>query len=192
MQHHGASAVVLHGDALDAEVLQEANVGAAETVVAVTNDDETNIFASLLAKRAGCQRVITLVNKSSYQPMLPPMGIDTVVSPSAITISSILRHVRHRAVAVVHALREDFGEVIEAEAQKGSPLVSAALSRVGMPQGMLIGALVRDGEVIIPDGETVVQPGDRVIAVVSYNALHAAETMIAGEPAEGAEEKERE
>jgi trk system potassium uptake protein TrkA len=188
----GAGAVVLHGDALDAEVLQEANVGAAETVVAVTNDDETNIFASLLAKRAGCQRVITLVNKSSYQPMLPPMGIDTVVSPSAITISSILRHVRHRAVAVVHALREDFGEVIEAEAQKGSPLVSAALSRVGMPQGMLIGALVRDGEVIIPDGETVVQPGDRVIAVVSYNALHAAETMIAGEPAEGAEEKERE
>ncbi|HEV7268084.1 MAG TPA: Trk system potassium transporter TrkA [Falsiroseomonas sp.] len=178
----GAGAVVLHGDALDAEVLEEANVAAAETVVAVTNDDETNIFASLLARRAGCQRVITLVNKTSYTPMLPPMGIDTVVSPSAITISSILRHVRHRAVAAVYTLREDFGEVIEAEAQKGSPLVAAPLRSVGMPSGMLVGALVRAGEVIIPDGETQVQPGDRVIAVVSYNALHAAEAMIAGEP----------
>lgn len=178
----GSGAVVLHGDALEAEVLEEANVRAAETLVAVTNDDETNIFASILAKRAGCQRAITLVNKASYEPLLPSIGIDTVVSPRTITISTILRHVRRGPVAAVHTLREDFGEVIEAEALRGSRLVSGALHSVGMPGGMLIGALVRDGEVIIPTGETIVQPGDRVIAVVSYNALEAAEAMIAGEP----------
>jgi trk system potassium uptake protein TrkA len=177
----GGACVVLHGDALDAEVLAEANVGAAETIVAVTNDDETNIFASVLAKRAGCGRAITLVNKASYEPLLPALGIDAVVSPSAITISTVLRHVRRGAIAAVHTLRENFGEVIEATALPGSRLVSAPLRSVGMPEGMLVGAVVRAGEVIIPDAETVIRPGDRVIAVVSYDALRAAEAMIEGE-----------
>ncbi|WP_135466674.1 Trk system potassium transporter TrkA [Crenalkalicoccus roseus] len=181
----GGRAVILHGDALDVEVLEEANVQAAETVVAVTNDDETNIFSSILAKRAGCQRAITLVNKASYEPLLPTFGIDAVVSPSAITISTILRHVRRGAIAAVYTLREDFGEVIEAEALPGSRLVSGPLRAVGMPAGMLVGAIVRAGEVIIPTAETAIRPGDSVIAIVSYNALHEAENIIAGEAPAG-------
>jgi trk system potassium uptake protein TrkA len=182
----GREAVVLHGDALDAEVLEEANVGAAETVVAVTNDDETNIFSSVLAKRAGCQRAITLVNKTSYEAILPSLGIDAVVSPSAITISTILRHVRRGAIAALYTLREDFGEVIEAEALPGSRLVSGPLRAIGMPEGMLVGAVVRQGRVIIPDGDTRIEARDKVIAVVAYNALREVEAMIAGEAAAGA------
>ena len=177
----GAGVVVMQGDALEGEVLEEANVRAADVLVAVTNDDETNIFTSILAKRAGCQRAITLVNKASYEPVLPSIGIDTVVSPRTITISTILRHVRRGPVAAVHTLREDFGEVIEAEALRGSRLVSGPLRMVGMPGGMLVGALVRAGEVIIPTGDTVVQPGDRMIAVVTATALLDAEAIIAGE-----------
>jgi len=94
----GDAAVVIQGDALDKEVLLEANVQSAETIIAVTNDDETNIFASVLAKREGCSRAITLVNKTSYEHVLPALGIDAVVSPSAVTISTILRHVRHRSI----------------------------------------------------------------------------------------------
>ncbi|WP_046861723.1 Trk system potassium transporter TrkA [Microvirga massiliensis] len=175
----GESAIVLQGDALDRDVLLEAHVQAAETIIAVTNDDETNIFASVLAKREGCARAITLVNKRSYEPLLPSFGIDTVVSPSAITISTILRHVRHRSVSALYTLREDFGEVIEATATKGSRLVSGNLREIGLPEGMLIGAIVRDGDVIIPTGETRVQPGDSIIAVVTYRALRKAEAMLA-------------
>ena len=178
------AAVVLHGDALDREVLSEANVRAAETVIAVTNDDETNIFASVLAKREGCARAITLVNKTSYGPLLPALGIDAVVSPNAITISTILRHVRHRSISALYNLREDFGEVIEATAQEGSRLVRGTLRDVGMPDGMLIGAVVRNGEVIIPTGETRVRPGDNIVAVVTYRALRKAEAILAGVPRE--------
>jgi trk system potassium uptake protein TrkA len=177
----GDAAVVLHGDALDKEVLEEANIRSAETVVAVTNDDETNIFASVLAKREGCGRAITLVNKSSYEPLLPSLGIDAVVSPNAITISTILRHVRHGAVTALHTLREDFGEVIETTALEGSRLVGGPLREVGMPEGMLVGAVVRrDGEVAIPGGDFRVRPGDRVVAVVTYRALRKAEALLAG------------
>ncbi len=176
----GDGALVLHGDALDKDVLREASVDAADTIVAVTNDDETNIFASVLAKREGCGRAITLVNKSSYEPILPALGIDAVVSPNAVTISTILRHVRPRSVSALYTLREDFGEVIEATAQQGSRLVRGNLRQIGLPEGMLIGAIVRDGEVVIPRGTSRIEPGDRVVALVTWAALHDAEALMAG------------
>jgi trk system potassium uptake protein TrkA len=177
----GASVLVLHGDALEAATLEEANIAAADTVIAVTNDDETNIFSSMLAKRRGCQRAVTLVNKASYEPILPSLGIDAAVSPSTITISSILRHIRRGAVAAVHTLREDFGEVLEAEALAGSRLVSAPLGALDLPQGFRVGAIVRQGEVILPGPETRIAPGDRVVAAVTTSALRAAEGLIAAE-----------
>ena len=176
----GSNIVVLHGDALDKEVLEEANVRSAETIVAVTNDDETNIFTSVLAKREGCGRAITLVNKTSYEPLLPTLGIDAVVSPNAVTISTILRHVRRGAISALHTLREGFGEVIEAEALPGSRLVYGPLRSVVMPQGMRIGAVVRDAAVVIPDGGFRIRPGDRIVAIVTYRALRKAEAMLTG------------
>jgi trk system potassium uptake protein len=176
----GDAAVVLQGDALDKDVLIEANVQSAETIIAVTNDDETNIFASVLAKREGCTRAITLVNKTSYEHVLPALGIDAVVSPSAITISTILRHVRHRSISALYTLREGFGEVIQATAQEGSRLVKGTLRDALLPDGMLIGAIVRNDEVIIPTSSTRVQPGDSIIAVVAYRVLRKAEAILAG------------
>jgi trk system potassium uptake protein len=176
----GDAVVVIQGDALDKDVLIEANVQSAETIIAVTNDDETNIFASVLAKREGCTRAITLVNKTSYEHVLPALGIDAVVSPSAITISTILRHVRHRSISALYTLREDFGEVIQATAQEGSRLVRGTLRDAKLPDGMLVGAIVRNGEVIIPTSSTRVFPGDSIIAVVTYQALRKAEAILAG------------
>jgi trk system potassium uptake protein TrkA len=175
----GRDVVVLQGDALEKEMLEEANIGAADTLVAVTNDDETNIFTSVLARRAGCARVITLVNKSSYAPVVEELGIDTVVSPSSITISSILRHVRRGAIAQVYQLPGDEAEVVEARALAGSRLVSAPLGKIGLPPGMLIGAVMRQGEMIIPDATTTLQAGDSIIAAVSSNVLRQAEALLA-------------
>lgn len=175
----GPSVIVLQGDALEREMLEEANAGAADTLVAVTNDDETNIFASVLARRAGCQRVITLVNKSSYAPVVGALGIDTVVSPSSITISSILRHVRRGSIAQVYQLPGDEAEVVEARALAGSRLVSGPLGQIGVPSGMLIGAVIREQEIFIPDAHTVLQAGDSVIAAVAGSSLRQAEALLA-------------
>lgn len=177
----GDSAVVINGDALDRAVLKEANIGAAGTIVAVTNDDETNIFASVLAKKAGCPRAITLVNKRTYEPFMSTLGIDAVVSPSEVTISSVLRHVRGSNVSALYTLREDFGEVVEAEIAPASPLLGKPLSRLALPSGMEVGAVVRDGLVIIPHGETVFEAGDHIVALVTYADLRKAVALISGE-----------
>jgi len=174
-----ASTLVLKGDGLDRDVLEEARVSRADTIVAVTNDDETNVFASLLAKRAGCQRAITLLNKTSYEPIVAALGINVVVSPGAVTVSSILRHVRRGRVSAVHTIGEGFGEVIEAEALETSRLVSAPLGKIGLPHGMLIGALVRGEEVIIPTSQTTIQPHDRVIVMATADLLKKVERMFA-------------
>jgi len=176
----GDSAIVINGDALDRAVLQEANVGAAGTIVAVTNDDETNIFASVLAKKAGCPRAITLVNKRSYEPFMATLGIDSVVSPSEVTISTVLRHVRGSHVSALYTLREDFGEVVEAEVAHNSALLRAPLSKLALPPGMIVGAVVRDGRAIIPHGDTNFQAGDHIVALVTYADLRKAVTLISG------------
>ena len=174
----GDSAIVLNGDALDRELLAEAQAGSADTIVAVTNDDEANIFVSVLAKQAGCKRAITLVNKSNYESLIPTLGIDAVVSPSAVTISTVLRHVRHGTIFALYTLREDFGEVVEAEISDGSRLLRRPLGQLGLPAGMKIGAVVRNGGAIMPDDATQLEVGDHVVALVTYSHLRFAEALL--------------
>ncbi|MFP6735729.1 MAG: Trk system potassium transporter TrkA [Rhodospirillales bacterium] len=171
--------VVLLGDVLDSDILEEANVSAAEAVVAVTNDDETNILAALLAKRQGSARAITLVNSEAYAPLVPDLGIDVVVSPRHITVSTILQHVRRGRIHSVHTLRDGFGELIEAEALETSPLVGQPLGESDLPDGVLVGAVVHDGEVIIPRSSTVIQTGDRVVLLAPAEAVRQVEKMFA-------------
>lgn len=171
--------VVLLGDVLDSDILEEANVASAEAVVSVTNDDETNILAALLAKRKGSARAITLVNSEAYAPLTPDLGIDVVVSPRHITVSTILQHVRRGRIHSVHALRDGFGELIEAEALETSPLVGQPLGESDLPDGVLVGAVVHEGEVIIPRSSTVIHTGDRVVLLAPADAVRQVEKMFA-------------
>ncbi|MGQ0663853.1 MAG: Trk system potassium transporter TrkA [Pseudomonadota bacterium] len=171
--------LVLNGDALDPDTLEEAHIRDTETVVAVTNDDETNILASLLAKRAGCKRAVTLVNKITYSGLVASFGIDVVVSPRSITVSTILQQVRRGRIRAVHTLREGFGEIIEADALETSSLVDKPLREAGLPDGVILGALVRGDKVIIPRGDTVARAGDRVILLATSEAVKSVEKMFA-------------
>ncbi|MBM3582951.1 MAG: Trk system potassium transporter TrkA [Alphaproteobacteria bacterium] len=155
--------VVLHGDALDRDILEEANVANTETVVAVSNDDEVNILASLLAKRFGAVRAVTLINSSTYGALIGSLGVDVTVNPRETTVSRILEHVRRGRISAVHSLREGIAEIIEAEALDTSPIVGRPMREAKLPQGVRIGAIVRDGKVVVPRGDTVIKAKDRVI-----------------------------
>ena len=169
---------VTHGDALDTEILEETNIKHADTVVAVSNDDETNILASLLAKRFGVEHTIALVNKDTYTPLITTLGIDVLVNPRAITVSTILQHIRRGRIRSVHSLRDGFAEVIEAEALDTTPLVNAPLAEINLPADVIIGAVVRDGKVIIARATTVIQSGDRVILLSAAHSVKKVEKMF--------------
>ncbi len=170
--------MVVQGDVKEPEILEEAGVGATETVVAVTNDDETNILSCLLAKQYGDKRVICLINKSTYEPLVNSLGMDVVVSPRNITVSTILQHVRRGRIHSVHTLREGFGELIEAEALETSELVGVPLRDVKLPGGVLLGAIVRDGEMICPRGGTVIKTGDRIVLFAAADVIRKVENLF--------------
>jgi len=170
--------VVLHGDGMDPEILREANVQASEAIVAVSDDDEVNILSSLLAKREGCQRAITLVNNTTYGPLVGSIGIDVVIEPRATTVSTILQHVRRGRIRALHRLRDGIAEVIEAEAMETSDLVGKPLSEIHLPGGIVVGAIVRENEVVLPRGDSIIQAHDRVIIFTVSDMVKTVEKMF--------------
>jgi len=171
--------VVIQGNVIDPEILEEAGVAECEAIIAVTNDDETNILASLLAKRNGTQRAMTLVSNVTYGPLITSLGIDVVVSPRAITASTILQHVRRGRIRAVHSLGDDFGELIEAEIMETSGLTGRTIAEAALPDGIMFGAVVRDGEVIMPRSDTVMRVNDRVVLFARAGVVRAVEKLFA-------------
>ncbi len=170
--------VVIYGNILEPEILFEAGVDKAETVVAVTDDDESNILASLLAKKCGARRAITLINKSTYNTLVGPLGVDVVVNPRSITVSQILSHVRRGRVHSAYSVQEDFGELIEADAIETSPLVGQPLKDVDLPKNARFGAILRKGQIIVPRPQTVVEGGDRIVLFAATEAVREVEKLF--------------
>lgn len=170
---------VIHGDGLDQDILEEAAIRQTDAIVTVTDHDETNILGALLSKRFGVRRAITLVNNLNYNPLITALGVDVVISPREITTSTILRHVRQGRIRSVHSLRGGFAELIEAEALDTSGLVGQPLKETKLPDGIIIGALVRDGTVIMPRPDSVIKQGDLVVLLAVARAVRKVEKMFA-------------
>lgn len=169
---------VIHGDALDSDILTEVNIAMAEAVIAVSNDDEVNILASLLAKRAGCQRAMTLVTSSNYAPLMGTLGVDVAISPRESTVSTILQRIRRGRILGIQSIRDGLAEIVEAEALETSPLVGKPLNEIKLPNGILVGAILRNDEVIIPRGDSIIAAHDRVVVFATAAAVRKLEKMF--------------
>ncbi len=155
--------IVINGDGSDKTLLQEENIGDCDFMVAVTGDEDSNVLMSILAKGLGAKKTITRISKLSYIPLVSALGIDTVVSPRLSAIRAILQHIRRGKIISVAPLKGEHAEAIEAEALESSDLVNLPLSKVKFPKGSLVGAIVRNDEIIIPLGDSVIRPKDRLI-----------------------------
>ena len=156
--------IVLHGDGLDVSLLTEAGVSRADAMLAVTDDDKTNMLAAVRAKSEGCPYAIALINDPTLVPLMGPLGIDAYINPRATTVSSILRHIRHGRVRAVYSIGDAEAEVIEAEVLSTSPMAGKRIADIDFPEGVLVGAVRKGGKVIRPMGDTRIDEGD-VIAL---------------------------
>jgi trk system potassium uptake protein TrkA len=164
-----AKTVVLMGSATDKALLEEENIDTIDVFIAVTNDDETNIMSSMLAKRLGARKVMTLINKAAYVDLVQGGVIDVAISPQQTTIGSLLTHVRRGDVVNVHSLRRGAAEAIEAIAhgdKLSSKVVGRTIADIDLPKGTTIGAIVRGDQVIIAHEEIVVESDDHIILFV--------------------------
>lgn len=163
------STVVLQGSASDKDLMLEENIADADIFLALTNDDEANIMSSLLAKRLGAGKVMTIINNPAYVDLVQGGDIDIAISPQLATIGTLLAHVRRGDIVSVHSLRRGAAEAIEAVAHgdsKSSKVVGKAIENIALPPGTTIGAIIRDEEVMIAHDDTVIESGDHVILFV--------------------------
>jgi trk system potassium uptake protein TrkA len=156
--------IVLNGDGLDAAILQEAGISSADAVLAVTDDDKTNLLASVRAKELGCKMAITLINDPSLVPLMGPLDIDAYINPRSTTVSSILRHIRHGRVRGVYSIGDAEAEMIEAQVLGTSSIAGRTIKEIDFPEGTIVGGLLKGGKPVRPTGETRIEEGD-VIAI---------------------------
>ncbi len=174
----GLPITVFCGDALDSEILEEAGASESHAIVSVTNDDETNALSALLGKRLGIRNNLALTNRQGYDALLTNIGIDSVVIPRSITVSSILRHVRLGRILSAHAIAHDQGEVLEAVALESSHIVGKPLKDLDIPRDIIIGAIIRGEEFIRPYGKTTIQADDHVILLAAKKSIRKAERLF--------------
>ena len=177
--------IVINGDALDEEVLLEANLEEVQTVLALTNDDEDNLMISVLVEKfakdndeLSDKRTMALINKPNYSLLQSSLKIDDFIDPRMNTVSSILKHIHKGTIENAYSILNGEYEIIEAEIIETSELVNKELKNSNLPDEIRIGAVLRGEEVIIPKSNFVFKKEDIVVLLANKDFLHVVENMF--------------
>lgn len=169
---------VLHGSALDQELLQEAGAETADLIVTLTNQDQVNILSAMMAKRLGTSANMVLINDPVYEEFTRTDGIDAHINPRNATISKVLQHVRRGRIRAVHSISDGKAELLEVEAVETSPLVGKTIKELTLSNRLRIGAIYRKDEIIRPTGDLRLQAKDRVVIFALADAVKEVEQMF--------------
>jgi len=167
----------LNGDAMNADIQQEAGVADAELVLCLTNDDKTNILSAVLAKKIGARQTVSLVNDVSIQELVTELPIDKIIDPRAATVSSILRHVRRGRILDVYTLSDGQAEIIEGEVLETSLLIGKKIEDISL-DGIAIGAVIQDGNVLAIEDNLTIKKGDQLVLLAEKAAFKQVEQVF--------------
>lgn len=182
-------AVVISGDGSDLELLESEGIDNMDAFIALTGIDEENMIMAMVASRKKVPKVVTKVNRANYQTLAVEMGVDTVISPKTTTASQIAQYVRAMSntaggkVKTLHKLLDGKAEAIEFVASQNTPHLSVPLEKLPLKKNLLVAALVRSGDVIIPDGRDSIRLGDSVVIVTNRHRLLSLNDIFEGEAA---------
>ncbi len=177
--------IVINGNGLDEEVLSEANLDEAETVLALTNDDEDNLMVSVLVEKFAKdqkdiedKRTMALINKPNYSLLQSSLKIDDLIDPRMNTVSSILKHIHKGTIENAYTISNGEHEVIEAEIIESSELINKELKNSNLPEEIRIGAVLRNKKVIIPKSDFIFQKDDQIVLIVKKDTVGVVENLF--------------
>jgi len=177
--------IIINGSGLDEETLEEANLGEAETVLALTNDDEDNLMVSVLVEKFAKdqkdiddKRTMALINKPNYSLLQSSLKIDDIIDPRMNTVSSILKHIHKGTIENAYTISNGEYEVIEAEIIETSELINKEIKNSNLPDDIRIGAVLRDNKVIIPKSDFVFQKNDNVVFIAKNDSIPIVENIF--------------
>jgi len=171
-------ALVIHGDGTDIDLLEEEDLAEMDAFIGVTGYDEENLFMSLRAKQLDIGKVIAKISRQSYVHIIEKLGIDMAINPVNITASEILKFIRGGRVVSVSLLLDGQAEVTEIIASANLKILNRPIKSFNLPKGIIIGAIVHKGKVIIPKGDSKIQAGDRIVVFSLLSEVPALETFF--------------
>jgi trk system potassium uptake protein len=170
--------VVLNGDGLDMEILEEANVASMDAVLALTEDDKTNILTCVRAKSEGAKLTVALLNDPTLDSLADAIGVDAYVNPRSTTVSSILRFIRHGRIRAVYSIADGEAEAIEAQVLGTSPIAGTLVRDADIPRDALIGLLRKGDRILRPTGTTRIEEGDILTIFAKREAVADVERLF--------------
>lgn len=171
--------LVLQGEATNDEILEQAGIDHADYLLALTNDDESNVLLSLLAKEKKVQRVIALAIKTQYKAIIEKMGIDLVLNPRAAMVDELVRNIHKNDLSGVTIFEGGRGRMIELEVKKKTKFVGVPLAKITWPKQVLIGGIIRDDQLIIPRGDNQIEMGDHILIFTTKSVLSEVKRLFA-------------
>lgn len=172
--------LVLHGEGTDGALLENEGVSDMDGFVSVSQDDETNTMACLLASHHGARKTVCLVNRPDYVPLLPLLGVDSAISPRLSTSAYIARFVKRGAVISSESLGYSGSEILQLRVVEGCNWLGKPLAHMDFPDKAVIGAVLKRGRVLTPRGDTVLEVGDEVVVFALSDGVTAVEDFFAG------------
>ena len=169
---------LLQGDALDPTLLKEANVDQCETVLCITNEDKVNILSALLAKQMGAKYSLSLLNNNEYRDMVLSLGVDAIINPRSITVSSILQYVRKGRLRSLRTIFEGNFEIIEALARQGSYAIGMTLEQIKEQTNARIVAVERSGSVDFKPKTFVINSNDKILMIIPQDGIDYIEDIF--------------
>ncbi len=173
------NATVLHGHATETEILKQATLEPVDFFIGASDNEQDNILACLLAKKQYAKKTIVITHEPDYVPVFGSIGMDVVINPRLITVSSILQHIaRGPIIGVAKLFDKTEAEATEMIAESGSKIVGKELSKVSFPKGSILGTVIKNGTMILPYGECVLNPGDRAIVFYMPEAREKVQALF--------------
>lgn len=170
--------IVLNGDGMNNDLLEEADIARADAVMALTDDDKTNLLVAVRAKEAGCKLSIALVNDATLVSLMAPLDIDAHINPRATTVSSILRYIRHGRVRQIYTIGDSEAEMIEAQVLSTSSMSGKLIRDIKFPPGVLVGGVLRGEKLLKPAPDLRVDEGDIVAIFAMTEHVSEVERLL--------------
>ncbi|HHX93306.1 MAG TPA: Trk system potassium transporter TrkA, partial [Clostridiales bacterium] len=168
----------LHGDATDLSLLYEENLERMDAFVAVTGFDEENLLLALLARQQGVEDVVAKVSRKSYSALIETLGVTMTINPLDMCAANIVRFIQKSGIVIFSQLIQGQAEFTELWAEKDMPITQKNLIGLDIPEGVLIAAVHRGDQILIPDGRTQIRDGDRVLIISLLSSVPSLEALI--------------
>ncbi|MBA4340376.1 MAG: Trk system potassium transporter TrkA [Hyphomonas sp.] len=174
--------IVIQGDGLNPDILAEGGVDRADFVIAITDDDKTNLLISNLAKRAGAKRALALINAPELASLAADMRVDTVLDPRALTVSQVLLRMRRGRILGLQSLEDGLAEVAEGVTLESSSLIGKPLGYDDMPEGVTAAAVLRGNQILMADSDVIVRPEDHLVIFYEAEMVRSVEKFFRVNP----------